>query len=276
MLSRLSRQSWLLMVTTLTFSPNVVAAQSVDHTLCYFVPEAGSTTNPITGTAATAFFRACPNNDGGASLPNSARIKIFVRDVNNNPVVGVPPSLIYVLFNKGTAAQGFSGGGADSIIANGTWNVNPLCPDVSHLYADAPTSDPLGFTYITFSGANPAAPGVGVRDPNRKWGHYDSVLPVYLDAGFGGQILGRLTPDAPAGSYVLRVKNFDFLDGLQAGLNLGERVTATDFNSVLNNLNQNDALSYWRDFDSSGAVTTTDFNMINAHSGHRCDTPNNP
>jgi hypothetical protein len=238
---------------------------------CYYVPEAGSVASPLQGTAAIPYFRMCPNNDGGSSLPNNARIRIVIRDVNNNNVAGFPASDISILFNGGTLAQGFSGSGADSIIANSTWNGFPLCPDVREIHPDAAT-DSLGITYITFTGANPSNPGIGVRDASRKWGHYDSGIPVFV-AGF--QINGRMAPGDNT-PYVLRIKNFDWTGGLTAVANQGETVTSADINGVANNIGVNDALSYWRDFDSSGSVTTTDFNMISAHSTHNCGSPNSP
>src|SRR6267378_2041788 len=96
-----------------------VQAQVPDAAKSYFVPQAGSVGNPIEGTTAAAFFRACPNNDGGASLPNNARIKIVLKDGGDAPIVGLSRFSIYVHFNGGTDKQGFSGDGADSIIANG-------------------------------------------------------------------------------------------------------------------------------------------------------------
>jgi hypothetical protein len=243
-----------------------------DVTNSYFVPQSGTTTSPAEGTLATRFFRMCPNNDAGASLPNSARIKIVVKDVNNNPIPNIAAADICVLFNGGTSAQGFSGSGADSIIANSLFNSSPLCPDVRCVAADAPT-DVNGVTYITFGGADVATPGVYVRSGNRKWGHYDTTLPVYV---LGFQLAGRLTSTTTNGTYTLRIKSFDWTGGLGAVANQGETVTATDFNGIANGIGVNNAISYWKDFDSSGSVTATDFNSINAHVGHNCGAPNNP
>ena len=73
----------------------------------YFVPQADPPQGGLAeGTAATKFFRACPNNDGGSSLPSNARIKIVLRDTNGAPVVGLPAASIAILFNGGTPAQG--------------------------------------------------------------------------------------------------------------------------------------------------------------------------
>jgi hypothetical protein len=238
----------------------------------YYVPQSGTTTSPAEGTAATRFFRMCPNNDGGASLPNNARLKVVVKDVNNNPIPNIAAADICVLFNGGTTAQGFTGSGADSVISNSTWNSTPLCPDVRCVAADAPT-DVNGSTYITFGGADVATPGVYVRSGNRKWGHYDTAMPVFC---LGFQLSGRLTSASANGTYTLRIKNFDWTGGLAAVANQGEAVIGTDFNGVANGINVNNAISYWKDFDFSGSVTAPDFNAINAHVGHSCGAPNNP
>src|SRR6185503_14545235 len=60
-----------------------------DQTKSFFVPQAGTTTSPVEGTDATKFFRMCPNNDGGASLFNHARLKVTLLDVNGNGIPGV-------------------------------------------------------------------------------------------------------------------------------------------------------------------------------------------
>jgi hypothetical protein len=218
------------------------------------------------GTAAISLFHACPNNDGGSSLPLSARIKLVVKDAAGAPIVGIAPTDMCVLFNGGTPAQGFSGPGADSVIANGQYNTTPLCPNVQCIPADAST-DANGVAYITFTG-----PG-GVRDPNRKWGHYDSELPVYVQ---GIKIPGRLTSSPGSGPYVLQIKNFDSTGGLGTALNQGETVTSADLNAIANNMGVNNALSYWRDFNSDGVVSLTDLNMVSCHVTHDCDTPFNP
>lgn len=243
-----------------------------DVTNSFFVPQTGTVATPTEGTVAARLFRMCPNNDGGASLPNNARIKVVVRDINNNAIPNVPAADICVLFNGGTPAQGFSGVGADSVIANSQWNPAPLCPDVRCVAADAPT-DATGTTYITFTGSDVATPGVGVRNGNRKWGHYDTTLPVYV---LGFQLQGRLTTGSANGTYTLRVKNFDLTGGLTAAFNQGEVVSLADFNGIALGQGVNNAVSYWRDFDSSGAVALADLNIILAHLNHDCDSPNNP
>ena len=238
----------------------------------FYVPQTGTVAAPTEGLNAHRLFRMCPNNDGGASLPNNARIKVVIRDVNNNPIPNVAAADICVLFNGGTTAQGFSGVGADSVISNSTWNTAPLCPDVRCVAADAPT-DATGTTYITFAGADVANPGVTLRSGNRKWGHYDTALPVFA---LGFQLNGRLTTGSANGTYTLRIKNFDLTGGLTAALNQGEVVSLADFNGIANGQGVNNIVSYWRDFDTSGAVALADLNIIQAHLNHDCDTPNNP
>jgi hypothetical protein len=253
-----------------------------DVTQSFYVPQSGTTGAPAEGTLATRFFRACPNNDGGASLPNSARVKVVVKDVNGNGISGISAADICVMFNGGTGLgigqQGFSGVGADSVIANSQFNPGavsppaPLCPDVRCIQADDQT-DVNGATFITFTGATVGSPGVGTRNANRKWGHYDTAIPVYV---LGFQLSGRLTTGSANGTYTLRIKNFDWTGGLGTTQNLGETVTGADFNGVAAGINVNNVISYWKDFDSSGSVTATDFNLISVHTTHDCDTPNNP
>src|SRR5262245_25724356 len=169
-----------LVLAILLTMPALAHAQTCplpDQSLSYFVPQTGPVTTPTEGAGAIRFLRACPNNDGGASLPNNVRIKVVLKDAGGAPLVGVSPDMIYTLFNSGTAAQGFFGMGADSIISNGTWNPVPSCPDVTMMKADAPT-DASGSTYITFGGAS--LPGVYSRDPNLKWGHFDEEIPVFV------------------------------------------------------------------------------------------------
>lgn len=236
----------------------------------YYVPQTVPITTPVEGVAATQKFRVCPNNDGGSSLPDKARIKIVVRDAAGVGIGGIAAADISLLFNGGTpqlppAGQGFSGVGADSIIANSQYNVSPLCPDVRIIAADGPT-DAAGVTYITLTG-----PG-GIRDPNRKWGHYDTEIPVFV---YWDKLQGRLTSTDVNGSYVLQIKNFDFFGGLDAQANQGEVVGPDDFNIITNCLNTG-CYDWWMDFDSSGMVGPEDFNAFVAHSTHGCGSPNNP
>jgi len=237
----------------------------------FFVPQSGTTTAPVEGTNATINFRACPNNDGGSSLFNHARLKVVLLDQNGNGIPGVAAADICVLFNGGTAAQGFSGIGADSVISNSA--MGPFCPDVRCITADKAT-DANGETFITFAGADPLVPGVTLRNPNRKWGHYDTELPVYA---LGFKLSGKLTSGSAIGTYALRIKNIDHFGGLSPGL--GELVDNIDFNTWVaentNILNGNPPgpLSYWRDFNSTGGVEGIDFNILVAHIQHSCDFP---
>ena len=118
------------------------AAAVLDPTLSYYVPQAGMVAAPLEGADAIRFLRACPNNDGGSSLPNNVRIKVVALDGAGVGIPDIPAAEVCVLFNGGTVAQGFVGPGADSIVANGTWNVAPLCPDVTCIEADAPPPMP--------------------------------------------------------------------------------------------------------------------------------------
>ena len=129
------RRSLLLCIIALLVAPAAMAQFGQS----YYVPQVGPVGTPAEGMAAIALFKACPNNDGGTSLPNSARVKVVVLDGTFAPIPGVAAADICLLFNGGTPAQGFSGIGADSVIANSTWNQNPLCPDVRCVFADAPT-----------------------------------------------------------------------------------------------------------------------------------------
>jgi len=245
----------------------------------FYVPQAGSTTAPLEGASTPnpsfRFFRACPNNDGGASLPNNARIKVVALNAAGEGIAGIAAADIWMLLNGGTPAQGFSGEGTDSVIANAQFNQAPLCPDVRFVEADGPT-DASGVTFITFTGSTPGSPGVGTRNPLRKWGHYDTEIPVHV---VGLKLSGRLTTASANGTYTLRIKSFDWTGGLGTALNQGEAVTINDYNGVAVNLGVDNAISYWKDFDytgGAGAVGVTDFNAITEHIGHDCDSPNNP
>ena len=124
--------------------PAGAVAQTPDPAQCYFVPEAGPVATPITGNNAVQYFHACPNNDGGSSLPNNVRIKIVLKDSSGQPAF-TTKDMICIQFNGGTPAQGFPAAGAlagaDSIIANDTYNIVPRCPNVRCMEADA---DPVG------------------------------------------------------------------------------------------------------------------------------------
>ena len=260
------------------------SGQIPDPTQSWYIPQAGSTLTPAEGQAAYQYFRACPNNDGGASFPMQARIKIVVKNSSGFPMANISKTQIFALFNGGTIVQGFplsaapgcdplfvpfSEIGADSIIGNCVYNSSPACPMTTKLFADADT-DLNGETYITFTGSDPLP---GDRDPNRKWGHFDAQIPIFV---LGVALSGKETSNAGLGTYVLRIKNFDTVGGLTTALNQGERVNISDYNPVSASLYQSSSLSYWRDFDSSGIVDIADLNMLFWHLSHTCDSPNNP
>jgi hypothetical protein len=195
--------------------------------------------------------------------------------VNGNGIAGIAAADVCLLFNGGTPVQGFSGTGADSVISNAQFNQTPLCPEVRCVQADAET-DATGTTFITFTGSTVGSPGVGTRNGLRKWGHYDTEIPVYV---LGFKISGRLTTASANGTYTLRIKSFDHVGGLGTQLNQGTTVTLADFNALAINLGVDNATSYWRDFDYTGgvgAVGLSDFNAFVLHLGHDCDSPLNP
>ena len=141
--------------------------------------------------------------------------------------------------------------------------------------SDGPT-DATGTTFITFRGATPGSPGVATRDSTRKWGHYDSELPVYV---LGTKLQGRLTSSSANGTYVLQVKNFDFEGGLGATMDVGEAVEFNDYSSLVAHLDEADSANpknWWRDFNSDGFVNFNDLSMFVAHLDHTCAYPNNP
>jgi hypothetical protein len=241
----------------------------------FYVPQAGTTAMPLEGASTPesfSFFRGCPNNDG-ASYPNNARVKVVVRDASGSGISGIAATDICLLFNGGTPAQGFVGVGADSVEANNQYSVGAACPDIGCVQADGPT-DIDGVTYITFTGSAPGTPGVGVRNSGRKWGHYDTEIPVYV---LGFKFQGRLTTASANGSYTLQLKSFDVVGGTAAVLDQGEIVDRTDFNSVAAQIGQPlNFLTWWRDFNYDGVVNSIDFAQVTAHLRHNCTIPNNP
>ena len=241
----------------------------------FYVPQAGNTTTPLEGASTPksfSFFRGCPNNDG-ASYANNSRVKVVVRDANGNGIPGVSAADICLLFNGGTPAQGFSGVGADSVLANNQYSVGAVCPDLRCVQADDQT-DASGVAYVTFTGSVPGSPGVGQRNTGRKWGHYDTEIPVYV---LGFKIQGRLTTASANGSYSLQIKSFDVAGGLTTALNQGEIVNATDFNTVTSQIGQAfNFLTWWRDFNFDNLVNSTDFSAMTAHLNHTCISPTNP
>jgi len=246
---------------------SAVSGAVPDSAQSFFVPQSGPITAPTEGAAAIANARRCPNDDGIQVLKNNARLKVVVKASNGSPIVGVLASDICVLFNGGTPAQGFTGIGDDSIIANSTYNPQWNCPDVRCVQADAPT-DASGVTYITWIGATPGSPGVGTRDPFRKWGGWAGDIPVTV---LGVQLQGKLTSTSPLGSYTAHVKSLDFLGGRTTELNQGEVVNPLDINTVQAAIGH--PYQYQMDFDNNGFVDLTDLNFIKAHNNHKCNSP---
>jgi hypothetical protein len=246
-----------------------------DVTQSFYVPQAGTTTTPLEGASTPksfSFFRGCPDNDG-ASYANNSRVKVVVKDANGNGIPGVSAADICLLFNGGTPAQGFSGVGADSVLANNQFSVGATCPDLKCVQADDQT-DASGVAYITFTGSVPGSPGVGQRNTGRKWGHYDTEIPVYV---LGFKIQGRLTTASANGSYILQIKNFDVAGGLTTALNQGEIVNSADVNTVTSQIGQSfNFLTWWRDFNFDNLVNSTDVTAMLAHLNHTCTNPSNP
>jgi hypothetical protein len=267
------QQRWKLLfalaVFLLALSGSIPAAYAgvPDVTLSFFVPQSGSVTTPTEGAAAIANARRCPNDDGTQVLRLNSRLKVVVKASDGSPIVGIPASDICVLFNGGTPAQGFSGVGDDSIIANFQFNQVNNCPDVRCVQADAAT-DATGVTYITWIGATPGSPGVGTRDPLRKWGGYAGDIPVMV---LGFKLQGRLTTASALGSYTAHVKSLDFVGGRTTATNQGELVNSLDINPVQAAIGT--PYKYQMDFDNNGLVNAVDLNFIKAHNGHKCNFP---
>src|SRR5258705_459548 len=106
---------WIAICSTLSLGATSAVAQP-SASLSFYVPQAGSVGTPTQGALATRLFRACPNNEGGTSLPNNARIKIVLQNAAGQALANVAAADIYIKLNGGTAAQGFIGNGADSIV----------------------------------------------------------------------------------------------------------------------------------------------------------------
>lgn len=247
----------------------------------YFVPQIGSVTTPCEGSVAGAngcsatttggaigSFRRCPNNEGAPVLRNNARLKVVVKASDGTAIEGIPAADICLLFNGGTAAQGFSGAGDDSVIATSQYNPTAQCPDIRCVPADAPT-DVNGETYITLLGATPGQPGVATRDAFRKWGGYAGDIPVMV---LGFKLNGKLTSAAIGFNYTAHVKSLDFVGGRTTTPDLGEKVDNLDINPVQSSVNTG-IYNYARDFDNNGAVNSLDYNFIRGHNGHDCNSP---
>ncbi len=254
----------------LAFFSAQAGAAVVDPARSFFTPQAGlNYSAPLEGLDAVRYFRMCPNNDGGgsvpfnaggASLPLNARLKIKLVDTDGAPMT-VSASDIYILFNGGTSPQGFSGVGADSIIANFQYNQIANCPDVRRIFADHDTNPLTGETFVTLTGVD------GIRASNRKWGNYEGDIPVFA---LGVLLSGRLLPSSTQGSYTLHIKNFDSEGGRTTIPNQGELVNIGDYNGLSSGI---DMYRYSVDFDSDGAVCLTDMNMLLWHYFHKCNVP---
>jgi len=235
----------------------------VSPTTSYFVPEAGTTLSPITGTAALAFAVTCPNND---LLNNNARIKIVLKTASGTPLSGVAATDIYASLNGGPASQGFSGTGDDTLMASSVWQPLAGCPNTRHINADAAT-DVTGTTYITWKGSTPGQPGVATRDRNRKWGLFAGDIPIFA---LGVQLQGRLTTASANGTFTANVKNVDVFD--PETTNQGEIVNILDFN-VINAAIQG-GYQYQYDFNGDGLLNVSDLNILKQHMNHKCNFPN--
>ena len=244
-----------------TVSPALACVPDISRS--YFVPQSGSLTTPTEGAAAIANARTCPNKDGVQVLRQNSRLKVVVLDQVGSPITGISAQDICILFNGGTPAQGFSGVGDDSIIA--TSQYNPGCPDVRCISADAPT-DLNGVTYITWMGATPGQPGVGRRDPDRKWGAWAGDIPLYV---MGFKLRGKLTSSSPVGSYTAHVKNLDHEGGRTTALNQGELVNSLDLAPV----QAGGPYNYKYDFDNNGFINSIDASFLKAHMNHKCTHP---
>jgi hypothetical protein len=262
-------------------------AQVPDVTRSYFVPQSGPVGPLATeGAAAIANARRCPNDDGIQVLKNNARLMVVVIDdgpMPGLPIAGIPASDICVLFNGGTPAQGFSGVGDDSIMANAQFNPIAQCPDVLCVQADGPT-DAAGVTYITWLGPTKDGSGNAIRDPSRKWGMYAGDIPVRVIFGsppVSYFLMGRLTSASPNGTYTAHVKSLDtVVTGVAPFTNSGELVSTVDVNPVQAVCVPGQPYQYKLDFNNDGLNTITgDLNFIKAHitpSPHRCNFPMNP
>ena len=257
---------WIPLVFAALLAPPVNA--NVPSTaLSFFVPQSGSLTTPTEGAAAIANARHCPNKDGTQVLRLNSRLKVVVKASNGSPIAGIAATDVCILFNGGTLAQGFSGVGDDSIIANFQYNQLANCPDVHCIYADAPT-DQDGVTYLTWLGSTWSNPGVAVRDPLIKWGGYAGDIPLYV---LGFLLQGRLTSTSPAGSYTAHVKSLDHVGGRTVAANQGELVNSLDIAPVQAAIGT--PYKYTMDFDNNGIVNSIDLSFIKAHNNHKCNFP---
>jgi hypothetical protein len=235
--------------------------------LSYFVPQSGSIATPTEGAAAIGNTAHCPNKDGSQVLRRNARLKVVVKAGDGSGISGIAAQDICILFNGGTPAQGFTGIGDDSIIANFQFNQLANCPNVHCIHADAPT-DQDGVTYVTWLGSTYSNPGVALRDPSVKWGGYAGDLPLYV---LGFLLQGRLTSTSPPGSYTAHVKSMDTMGGRTTAPDQGELVNSLDINPVQGATGT--SYKYNFDFDNNGTVNSLDLNLIKSHNNHKCNYP---
>jgi len=257
---------WIPLVFAALLAPPGNAAVP-STALSFFVPQSGSLTTPTEGAAAIANARHCPNKDGTQVLRLNSRLKVVVKSAGGFPITGIAASDICILFNGGTPAQGFSGIGDDSIIANFQFNQLASCPDVRCLQADSPT-DLDGTSYITWLGSTWSSPGVAQRDPSVKWGGYAGDIPLYV---LGFKLQGRLTSASAPGSYTAHVKSADFVGGRTTAPNQGELVNSLDIAPVQAAIGH--PYQYHMDFDNNGIVNSIDLSFIKAHNNHKCNSP---
>jgi len=255
----------LVLFPALTVSPALAGVPAVSRS--YFVPQAGTVSTPVEGALAIRNFRTCPDIDGAQVLRLNARLKIVVQTSDGSPIAGIAASDVCVMFNGGTPAQGFSGVGDDSIIANFQFNQLNNCPDVRCLQADAPT-DANGVTYLTWIGGNPSLPGTELRNPFHKWGQYAGDVPVMA---LGFKLQGKIDSAAPLGSYTAHVKNLDNQGGRGTAPNQGEQVNSLDIAPVQAAIGA--PYKYSLDFDNNGTINSIDLSFIKAHNTHKCNFP---
>ncbi len=257
---------WIFLLVTALNAPAAHAGVP-DVSRSYFVPQSGSLSTPVEGALAIRNFRTCPDLDGAQVLRLNARLKIVVQASDGSPIAGIAASDVCVMFNGGTPAQGFSGVGDDSIIANFQFNQLNNCPDVRCLQADAPT-DANGVTYLTWIGGNPSLPGTELRNPFHKWGQYAGDVPVMV---LGFKLQGKIDSAAPLGSYTAHVKNLDNQGGRGTAPNQGEQVNSLDIAPVQAAIGA--PYKYSLDFDNNGTINSIDLSFIKAHNTHKCNFP---
>jgi hypothetical protein len=185
-----------------------------------------------------------------------------LKDSAGNGIAGISAADIFIWMNGRSRPQGMYWEGPDSIIANSQYNPLHGCPNLTAIYADTAT-DASGSTYVTLIGAG------GIPDASRKWGLFDSELPVYA---LGVQLQGRAKSDTTNGSYVLRIRNADCASGVSTALDQGEIVNSIDVNFVhAHNPSYGGTYTYPADMDENGIINSIDESFVRAHNNHKCD-----